>query len=157
MPDCVVGVDPGLKGGLACVLLSGEAVATVPMPREPRDLARWVRGCLPIRLVVVERAHAMPGQGVTSMFTFGVGYGTILGVLAALGFPVEIVAPQRWKREVLAGTAKDKAAAIAYAARRFPAVSLVPPGCRRPHDGIADALAIAEFARRLVAGEVARG
>ena len=34
---------------------------------------------------VIERVNAFPGQGVTSSFRFGMGYGIIMGVLYAHG------------------------------------------------------------------------
>lgn len=171
MPDhhsVVVGIDPGLDGGVAALFLDGRALWAVPMPvlagkRRELDAARLfdrlrpicpdLRGVRLVRLAVVERVASRPGQGVAGVFSFGRTVGRIEGVLAALGIPVEQPTPQRWKAEVLAGTAKDKAAAIAYAARRFPGINLVPEGKRVAHDGIAEALALAEFGRRLLSGE----
>jgi crossover junction endodeoxyribonuclease RuvC len=70
------------------------------------------------------------------------------GVLAALGIPVVLVRPQAWKRSVLAGLAHVDATAIGYCASRWLGTSLVLPRCRKSHDGMADALALAEYARR---------
>jgi hypothetical protein len=49
---------------------------------------------------VVEFVHAMPGQGVTSMFTFGRGTGVGFGALFALrpDCPVYEVPPQTWQK-----------------------------------------------------------
>lgn len=41
-----------------------------------------------------------------------------------------------------------KAAAIAYAREHFPGVELVPPRCKNPHDGLADAICIAALATK---------
>jgi crossover junction endodeoxyribonuclease RuvC len=93
----------------------------------------------------------MPKQGLVSTFRFGMGFGTWLGMLAALRIPHLAVAPQTWKKSILAGTTKDKGAAIQWAQRRFPGVSLLASTRSKvPHDGLADALAMAEFARRLL-------
>jgi crossover junction endodeoxyribonuclease RuvC len=96
---------------------------------------------------IVERVHAMPSQGVSSTFTFGKGFGGVLGVFAALGVPVLLPTPQAWKKKILAGTKQDKAAAVAWARRVYPGVPLVLARCRKPHDGMADALCIAEWGR----------
>ena len=96
-----------------------------------------------------------PGQGVASMFKFGMGYGALLGVAAGLSIPVELTTPQRWKGKVLHGTAKDKSAAVAYCRRAFPSVQLVLPRCRNPHDGMADALCLLEYGRRELSGRAA--
>lgn len=164
MTPCVLGIDVGLDGALACLALDGRALAAIPMPviGKPRavcalTLSRWIAGWIAdgprLQLAVVERVHSFPGQGVKGVFSFGMSFGIVLGVLHTFRIPLELVTPRRWKSEVLAGTAKDKPAALAYAARRFPSVALVPPGKRTPHDGLADALCLAEFARRLAVGE----
>ena len=41
-----------------------------------------------------------------------------------------------------------KAASVAYAREHFPGVELVPPRCKNPHDGLADALCIAAWASK---------
>ena len=110
-------------------------------------LAAIIRSAAP-ELAVIEKVHSMPGQGVSSTFSFGTGYGQLQGLLAGLGIPFELVTPQAWKKVVLAGTAKDKDAAIAYCRRAFPEVPLIMPRCRTPHDGIADALCLLQFGVR---------
>ena len=146
----LIAIDPGLRGAIA--FLQNGQVTAKPMPLAGNEidlatLAQWIADVCPT-LAVVEKAAAMPGQGVASTFKFGKGYGSLLGIFAALQIPVELVTPQRWKRSILAGTAKDKPAAIAYCRRVFPQVDLVRPGCRKAHDGLADALCLLEFGRR---------
>ena len=148
----LIAVDPGLKGGIAS--FSGGVVSAVPMPLAGKGLdlgaiAGIIRDNAPA-WIIVEKVSSRPGQGVASMFTFGMGYGSILGIAAALGVPVELVTPQRWKGVVLHGTARDKSAAIAYCRRVFPSVPLVPPRCKVPHDGLADSLCLLEYGRRVL-------
>ncbi|UJB69182.1 Holliday junction endonuclease [Acaryochloris sp. 'Moss Beach'] len=145
----LIALDPGLKGGIA---ISGSSPTARPLPLAGKELdlvtlASWIEEAAP-RLAVIEKVGAMPKQGVASTFKFGLGYGGLLGVCAALKVPVELVTPQRWKRTVLAGTSKDKAAAIAYCRRAFPGIGLIQPGCRKPHDGMADALCLMAFGVR---------
>lgn len=150
----LIAVDPGLKGGIAS--LTNGSITAQPMPLAGGGLdlgaiAGIIREASPA-WIIVEKVGAMPGQGVASMFTFGMGYGSILGIAAALGVPVELVAPQRWKSTVLHGTAKDKASAIAFCRRVFPSVPLVLPRCRNAHDGLADSLCLLEYGRRVLVG-----
>jgi hypothetical protein len=149
----LVAVDPGLHGAIAVLSPSGAITATpMPLAGGALDLpaiAAIIRDTSP-QWLILEKVASRPGQGVASTFKFGMGYGSILGIAAAVGVPVELVTPQRWKGVVLHGTAKDKQAAIAYCRRAFPDVSLVPPGCRVPHDGIADALCLLEYGRRVL-------
>lgn len=96
---------------------------------------------------VIERVHAMPKQGVSSSFNFGVNYGMIMGLLEALSIPYETVLPQKWKREF--GVTADKNTSIAVAKRMFPEVDLRRTDrCKVDHDGKAEALLMAEYARR---------
>lgn len=50
-------------------------------------------------LICIEQVHAMPGQGVTSMFGFGRGLGLWEGIAAGLNCQVEVVTPQSWKKQ----------------------------------------------------------
>ena len=143
----VVGIDPGLKGGVACIL--PRAVHAFPMPLVGSDinvslLVRWLDSWNPI-VAVIERQQSMPKQGVASTFKTGLNFGVLIGALKARQIPIELVTAPTWKRTVLAGTARDKKAAIEHCARRFPQIELIPERGRTPHDGIADALCIAEF------------
>src|SRR5260370_24898431 len=63
--------------------------------------------------VFVEHVSAMPGWGSTSLFTFGKAYGIVLGVLAAVGVPISLVAPRKWKTALQVPAAKDGARAQA--------------------------------------------
>lgn len=97
---------------------------------------------------VVEHVNAMPGQGVTSCFSFGQNFGFILGLLTAFRIPYELVRPQKWKKEF--SCTSDKNTSIEVAQRLFPGADLRrTQQCRKPHDGIAEALLMAEYARRI--------
>lgn len=149
MSKRIVGIDPGLSGGLALITPIGAYVEEMPLAGKEIDAAEvavLLKGWAP-DVVYVEQVHSMPKQGVASSFKFGMGYGTIRAAVVVLGYRLELVSPQSWKKIVLAGTLKDKDAAVDWARRSYPLVKLVPPGCRKAHDGMADALAIAEFGR----------
>ena len=77
------------------------------------------------------------------------GYGILLGILGALKISTVRVTPQAWKKAILAGTKKDKDAAIEYVNMKYPDFELILPRCRKPHDGMADAICIAEYGRIL--------
>jgi crossover junction endodeoxyribonuclease RuvC len=66
----------------------------------------------------IERVNAMPGQGVSSVFSFGRSYGLVLGALGALRVPVHLVSPADWKRRMRLD--RDKNSARAMATRMFP-------------------------------------
>lgn len=140
-----IGIDPGKDGALA-VIWPNESVEVVTFEEaEYRGIlygvdSRNSKCCL-------ERVGAMPGQGVTSMFKFGENFGFIQGLLAAYSIPYELVTPQKWKKEFqITG---DKNSSIAVCKRLFPGVSLRRTDrCKTDHDGMAEALLMAEYARR---------
>jgi len=155
----VIGIDPGKGGGLAAIETMGDINVT-PMFIAGKELdipriSDWIydRGHrTSVVIVCIEKVHAMskPGQqkqGVVSMFTFGKNVGILYGIIGSMLIPLYEVAPQTWKKVILADTPKDKQAAIDYCMRRFPSVSLLAtPRSRKPHDGMADALCIAAYA-----------
>jgi crossover junction endodeoxyribonuclease RuvC len=146
----IISFDPGQKGGIAIHHQGNTTAHPMPLAGKGLDLASiatMVRSAAP-DIAVIEKVGSMPGQGVSSTFTFGTGYGQLQGLLAGMGIPYELVTPQDWKKLVLAGTTKDKDAAIAYCRRAFPDVPLVMPRCRNAHDGIADALCLLQFGIR---------
>lgn len=150
-----IGVDPGKDGTLAILRYRDEPVL---VPFNEEEYATWLRrlslltrnGIDGSVFCVVEHVNAMPGQGVTSCFSFGQNFGFILGLLTAFCIPYELVRPQKWKKEF--SCTSDKNTSIEVAQRLFPGVDLRrTPQCRKPHDGKAEALLIAEFCRRRMA------
>ena len=159
----VIGIDPGLRGGIA-VLRDGEEPWVMPMPAlkysptrrivDAGELARmFVRivgtfAQAPNAHAFLEQVHAMPKQGVSSSFSFGRSLGVIEGVLATLGIPYTLVTPQRWQREMhqgCEGSTPKLRSRIAHG-RLFHSVIA---------DALIDAVLIAEFGRRqLRKGEV---
>lgn len=117
----IIGIDPGLTGAIALYEPIIEILHTFEMPViaagtkskriiDALELSRMVDSwCkrFTIKKVVIERVHAMPSQGVTSVFSFGMGYGVVLGILAANTLPVEMVTPQSWKKDLKVPALKD--------------------------------------------------
>jgi len=156
----IIGIDPGLSGGIALYDTKYNTWIVYVMPVEKKTGIHvaeiHARFCSYIHdwsdtLAVIEKVHAMPGQGVTSMFTFGMGYGKVIGLLETLEIPYLNPTPQQWKKRILEGTTKDKDATIAYVKQRYPAISLLPTQrCTKPHDGMADAICLCEYGMKEV-------
>lgn len=93
-----IGIDPG-KSGAVTVLAEDRDFCLVFEKETHRDiiefLAEW-RDNAPCS-AVLEQVNAMPGQGVTSMFTFGENFGWWQGVLESLRIPFELARPQKWQ------------------------------------------------------------
>ena len=111
MESIVLGVDPGLKGALAWLNMSGDLIRVEDMPVIDGNVNGPYLALLlrqdELDLAVVERVHSMPKQGVASTFKFGVGYGTVLGVLAAYDVSVYHMTPGEWKGHMRLGKTKE--------------------------------------------------
>lgn len=145
-----IGIDVGKKGGYAVIYDSDEYQTFVwddkDFIEKMWDIAQTTAANERI-VCCVEKVGAMPHQGVTSSFNFGKSAGFIEGVLEALGIPYQLIAPQRWKKEFTLNSEKQKS--IEVCERLFPNVNLLPTEkCRVKSDGMAEALLMAEYARR---------
>lgn len=162
-----IGIDPGLHGAIA-VLLDHEFIGvwdtpttivkrgkkkhTVYLPASMVGVLKQIANDLGTSISVgLEEVHAMPGQGVTSMFSMGKGSGLWEGIITALGMSLVRIPPQRWKKEMLAdGKGKDKQASIVRVLELFPETA--PQLTRKRDEGRAEAILIAEYLRRSKTG-----
>jgi len=141
----IISIDPGQKGGIA-QLVEGEAQA-FPMPGSVMQIVNLIRTLASTGdTLAVERSQPMPRQGVTSVFTYGQHFGGFEAIAACMGLRYVSIRPAEWKKAM--GLNSDKTCSIIEAERLFPEVDLIPKGCRKPSDGIAEALLIGEYARR---------
>lgn len=151
-----IGIDPGKNGGIAVIHDVNKYNHKVIDNHVYSDdkLIELVKLYEYIHRVdneyifcILEHVHAMPKQGVSSTFNFGMNFGFIQGVLKAYGIPYELVTPQKWKKEF--SCTSDKNTSIEVCKRLFPNVNLkATDRCRKDHDGMAEALLIAEYGRR---------
>ena len=154
----ILGIDPGITGAIYFNTVEGKIVVDMPImaktsgkgnqinPYELTSLLMQppIDRLTGIKAAYLESVHAMPGQGVSSVFSFGKSVGTIEGVLAALNIPLVMVTPQRWKKNAkLIG--KDKDAARTLAIQLYPELS--DRLSRKKDIGRADAILIAEFGK----------
>jgi crossover junction endodeoxyribonuclease RuvC len=158
----IAGIDPGLEGAI-CVYDGYRRLEIVDMPTltasktgkrdiDPHALADLLRSTLRPHHAFLERVGAMPGQGVSSMFNFGKGYGIVVGVLAALQISFTAVRPDIWKR--VTGTATAKDASRVRASQVFPASTALWP--LKKHHGRADAALLAYYGYRKLFPDDAR-
>lgn len=145
-----IGIDPGKSGALAVIYTdeNNEPFRVKVVPFEELTYRDILETCVDSRVVCcVEKVGAMPGQGVVSMFNFGRNLGFIEGLLQANKIAYQLVPPQTWKKEFsLTG---NKQASIDVCKRLFPDINLLAtPRSRKESDGMAEALLMAEYARR---------
>lgn len=150
-----IGIDPGLKGGIAAIL-SGE-LTLWPMPTigdKEYDVWELKKILEPWRgrsdcLVVFERQHAMPGQGLTSAVKTGMGYGILMGLIAGMEISHKIVPASHWQKELFVGLSssldtKEKSEMVAK--RLYPMADFRRTiRSKKGHDGLYDAACLAYF------------
>ena len=131
-----IGIDPGLTGAVA-FLRNGEYYSLFDIPTtlkgsgsvkqevEPGGLKRMFLERLEGRedvAIALERVSAMPGQGSSSVFSFGDTYGCCRSVASLTGYPLHLVTPTTWKKHF--GLGRDKDESRALASRLFPGAEL---------------------------------
>lgn len=133
----ILSIDPGASGGVA-VHKDNKLIGYAKFTTE-NDIAQFISE-YPIDYAYLEEVHAMPGQGVTSMFNFGANVGFYRGVLLALKIPFETVRPQKWQKEMRCMTKGDKNISKARAQELYPEVKMT--------HALADAILIGAYGCR---------
>jgi crossover junction endodeoxyribonuclease RuvC len=143
IPGGFVGVDPGRSSGAIAYVVDHTAWAWPVSKLTDRDIWDVFSKLkdLNVRSAVLEKVHARPGQGVSSMFKFGSSFGELKMGLVASGIRFTQVMPAAWQKELSCRTGGDKNITKTRAQELFPDMKIT--------HAIADALLIAEFARRM--------
>jgi Holliday junction resolvasome RuvABC endonuclease subunit len=127
----ILGIDPGKTGALACLnrVVGTWSVTTLQdLPLSSDKSLSWIDGERLEQLLrvtgpnvaVVERVSAMPNQGVSSCFHFGMVFGSILSILQAAHIPTVLVTPVVWKKALGLPGGKQKAPALHKARLLYP-------------------------------------
>lgn len=150
----VLGIDPGLNGALA--MWDGKELTLLEIPTAkstgrgneviwPLLNEQWDAAFFWADHVFMERVGARPGQGVSSMFKFGLVFGGLHGMIAAKLLPLTLVTPVAWMAEMQVGRG-SKEASVIRATQLFPTYASRfrgPKGGRK--DGVAEAALIAKY------------
>ena len=150
-----IGIDPGASG--AMTLLSKSEVISVLEFKEVgligyvKALEVWIHE-YDIQAICIEKVSAMPGQGVTSMFSFGQRFGELIGMCVALKLPIQFANPKDWQKELkiktqdkLSKPEKKKAIANAISLMYPSTYNLIIGSKGGIKDGVSDAIAIASY------------
>lgn len=155
-----MGIDPGLDGAVAFTGMTTESRAIhVPIikngGKKEYNIEHMARLLYyqdkSTAFVVLEKQQAYPKQGSVSTFKTGMGYGIWLGILSALNLDYVTVHPKTWQQALIPGKAGEtKIRSVAMAKKLFPDVSLrISSRAKNDHDGLSDALLLAEYGRRI--------
>lgn len=146
----IFGIDPGFSGGWGAIDETGAYVNCGDMLHTGNflhfnQILKAMRETVKDGecIVVVEAVHAMPKQGVSSSFKFGVSYGVALSLAQALGI-WGLATPRVWKQDL--ELTADKNDSLAMARLLWPDAPLA----RKKDNGRAEALLMAEWKRRML-------
>lgn len=154
-----IGIDPGLNGGIAFVNEQGLGLVYVTpviggKEYDIQAMKKHLQSAPKEKLfAVIENQISMPGQGLTSTLQTGKGFGIWIGLLAGLNVSYQVVGAQAWQKRLFTGVkgnleTKEKSEVIAK--RLFPEVDFRRSDrATKAHDGLTDAILIAEYGRRI--------
>lgn len=152
----IIGIDPGLSGAVAILGANGVYLALhdTPSIHVPKVGARkahndYHAGAMTAILepyaeladthVFIEDSQAMPGQGLSSTWKTGYGFGLWVGIICSLGMRYDRIRPVKWKKSL--GLTSEKEHCRARAIELFQRAPL----SRRCDHGRAEALLIAWY------------
>ena len=158
MKKIFIGIDPGISGGIGAVDEDGKLVSAHLLPvftsskggKELNigEVCSIVTGYMELGscFAAIERVHAMPKQGVRSVWSFAFSTGQLEGILSSFRVPYIRVPPKRWQKEYhrFANGADTKQKSVIAASRMFPELELP----RKKDHNKAEAVLLADFCRK---------
>jgi len=163
MEKVFYGVDLGKKGGIV-VLKNGAIIHKEVMPLvadEDVDVKAIGRIFKKFGVenahVVFEKFSGFFGYNKNAAVSLSRQSGMIESLIILMGIPYTKVLPKTWQKVVWENTKmlekadgkKDtKAISLVTAKRLFPKENFILPKCKKEHDGLIDALLLAEYGRR---------
>jgi len=148
----IIAIDPGQSGGIVYTVVGMLATVVEKMPSTISDIKDAIYMQYSIEekeevVVYLEDVHSMPGQGVSSSFKFGRGFGNLEAIAICLGYRLIYVRPQVWQKALGLLTKKGESKTQhknrmkAFAQQRYPHVKVTL--------ATADALCILEYAKMM--------
>ncbi len=163
----IIGIDPGFSGAVAVYNPTDKTIVAVedmPLAHESSFIGQakhkidvQALASLILRygsqssLAVVERVSAAPGQGVSSMFRFGEGFGMIQGIIACHGLRLLMPPPSVWKASM--NLSSDKKQSLILVRTKFPD-DAERYFARVKDNGRAEALILAMFGAKSLGFEI---
>lgn len=145
----IIAIDPGKNGGIAKYDSDTGKAYVIPFPDFKADSVTYAERCTNFckdaDVCYVEKVGAMPGQGVTSMFSFGMAYFAALAVPSYLRIRRIDVTPLKWQKTLGLQAVKDEGKAEHKRRMKGKAQQLYPD--IKVTLKTADALLILEYAR----------
>jgi hypothetical protein len=155
----IVGIDPGLTGGLAFIT-DKNLCQVYAMPTKKKEsggvgintvkIARFLRTIQPDHVFIEEVMSFSGASNNHSIKVSSQNWGRIVGILELLDISYSIVDCRLWQKQLgvakaVKGVKDVKDRIYARAQVIFPDVNFVPEGKTAFHDGMVDAAMIAKY------------
>ena len=158
-----VGIDNGLKGGIAVLNSSGEILHKAVMPNVKMTIGRQIKNRVAVRPIFVMLKDYRPfkvaiecptgSQSIQAATSMADSYARLESVIKLMGMNPQSVTnswqKMFWTRPKNAGDYCTKKEALRVASELWPKECwLATERSKKAHDGIVDAVLIAEYVRR---------
>lgn len=179
MKTFFISADPGKLGALACLDESGSIIGKMATPINENDevsvkdeldfVLDMFRNDPDRVFFIIEDVHPLYAVSAKSTGTFMFNKGELHGIFETIRcfssnveIYVKFLAPKTWQKEVwnhadkvfLSGKIDTKKTSLRCAERLFPGTDFRKnEKCKTPHDGIVDAILIAEAGRRIFSND----
>lgn len=163
-----VGIDPGAKGGIVAIE-DNEVIAKHTMPLNADGTINNKMLASVLKSLIydddrvntrfgLEKVHSLFGMSAKSNFSFGQNFQACISALDIVGASWEFIQPKTWQKDIFEGMNEiknskgkrdTKKMALMACERMHPDVDLRPTErSKKFHDGLVDALCIAEYLQR---------
>lgn len=157
MNNYIVGIDPGLNGGIVVLDKNHIIVDKTIMPvlgtnKKEYDILSikkfLYKYAEDIGLVILERSQPQFRDGKKQAFKTGFGYGVLQASLVGLDISYQIIAPKGWQKVVFDGLNTDdtKLASALFCQQKWPKEDWRrSERAKNMHDGMTDAACLAYY------------
>jgi len=156
-----IGIDNGTSGAIAVLDPQGEVLEMFKMPVTKVGDAVFIYAMglcemierHPSTYVVAEQGQKNPMFGTKGNFANGYSFGVVKTILDLTGRPHVLINPKTWQKIIFKDIRRGpndstKNLSCEFARRRWPSISLLATArSKKPDDGLADALCLAEYGR----------
>jgi hypothetical protein len=159
----IIGIDGGQNGAIVIIDSTGHIISKTLMPVIKSVTSRTEYDIVQIKLILkqiqilyndhkiiagLERVQITPVAGKNAVASMFLCYGIFQGILSALDISYQVFRAVDWQKEILMGIAgtDTKQKSIIWCKRKYPNESFkATERCTKDHDGICDALCIANY------------
>lgn len=149
----IIGIDPGVNGGIAVLAETGAVAMVTRMPQTPTDILLYLEEvirlpeCSPV-CYMEKVGTGMPGQSSKATATFARHCGHLDMALLALGIPTNTITPNKWEKSYQLGRSSAVSKTEWKNILKAKAQQLFPQLGKKVTLATCDALLLAEYGRK---------